>query len=87
MELAGEVIAFFAKPSAAVIRLSLPLNTGDVIYIKGFTSDFQQAVESMQVGRQAVSAAEAGQEIGLRVAQKCRKHDAVYKLVTAPAGS
>lgn len=83
LEVVGQVVGFFAQPSAAVIKLSAPLSMGDVLYVKGATSDFQQTVDSMQIGHQPMTDAEAGQEIGLRVVQKCRKHDLVYKLVTS----
>lgn len=71
---------FFAQPSVAVLELTAPLALGDSIYIKGHTTDFQQRVESMQVDHQPVSAAQPGQSVGLKVAQRCRKHDLVYKL-------
>lgn len=83
MEPVGQVAGFFARASAAVVRLSAPLRVGDVIYVKGYTSDFQQTVESLQVGHQPIQEAGAGQEVGLRVVQKCRKHDLVYRLVSA----
>jgi len=81
MEQIGQVMGFFAHPSAAVIELTKPLRVGDTIYVKGHTTDFQQVVESMQVDRQAVQEAQAGQSVGLKVTARCRKHDAVYKLV------
>lgn len=83
MEPVGQVAGYFAQPSAAVVRLTAALRVGDVIYVKGATSDFQQVVESMQVAHQPVQDAAAGSEVGVRVAQKCRRHDVVYKLTIA----
>ena len=82
MEPVGQVAGYFARPSAAVVWLTAPLRVGDVIYVKGATSDFQQVVESMQVTHQPAQEAAAGSEAGVRVVQKCRRHDVVYKLVT-----
>ncbi len=82
MEPVGQVAGYFARPSAAVVRLTASLRVGDVIYVKGATSDFQQVVESMQLAHQPVQDAAAGSEVGLHVAQKCRRHDLVYKLIT-----
>jgi len=76
----GRVSGFFAHPSVALVDLTAPLKTGETIYIKGHTTDFQQAVESMQVDRQPVLEAQAGQSVGLKVKDRCRKHDIVYKL-------
>ena len=81
MEEIGKVAGFFAHVGAVVVELTAPLRVGDRIYIKGHTTDFQQAVSSMQVDRQAVQEAAAGQSVGLKVDQRCRQHDVVYKLV------
>ena len=81
MEVIGAVDGFFAKPSVAIVKLTAPLRVGDRIYVKGHTTDFQQAVESMQVDHAAVPEAQAGQSVGVKVANRCRQHDVVYKLV------
>ncbi len=80
LEEIGRVKGFFAHIPAAMVELSSALKVGDTIYLKGHTTDFQQVVESMQVDRQPVQAAEAGQTVGLKVNDRCRKNDAVYKL-------
>ena len=81
MEQIGNVAGFFAHVGATVVELTASLRVGDRIYIKGHTTDFQQAVTSMQVDRQDVQEAAAGQSVGLKVDQRCRQHDVVYKLV------
>ena len=80
MEAVGRVSGFFAHPSVAVIDLTAPLKVGDTVYIKGHTTDLQQAVESMQVDRAPVQEAQAGASVGLKVTGRCRQHDVVYKL-------
>ena len=80
MEEIGKIVVFFAKPSAAVVELTAPLRIGETIYVKGHTTDFQQLVESMQINRQSVDAAVAGQSVGIHMEGRCRKHDVVYKL-------
>jgi putative protease len=75
----GRVTHFFSKISVAVIELTAPLAVGDTILIKGPTTDFEQAVESMQIEHKNVQRAEAGQSIGLKVAQRVREKDTVYK--------
>jgi len=81
MEEIGSVSGFFAHPSVAIVDVKASVRLGDRIFIKGHTTDFQQVVESMQVDRQPVQEAQAGQSIGVKVSQRCRKHDVVYKLV------
>lgn len=81
MEQIGKVAGFFSHVGAAVVELTASLRVGDRIYLKGHTTDFQQVVASMQVDRQDVQEAAAGQSVGLKVDQRCRQHDVVYKLV------
>jgi len=80
MEEVGHVSGFFAHPSVAIVELTAPLRLGDRVYIKGHTTDFQQVVESMQLDRQPVQEAQAGQSVGVKVPERCRQHDVVYKL-------
>ena len=75
----GRITHFFTKISVAVIELIAPLAVGDTIVIKGPTTDFEQPVESMQIEHNNVQRAEAGQSIGLKVAQRVRENDMVYK--------
>ena len=82
MEEVGRVGGFFAHVSVAMIELTAPLQIGDRVYIKGHTTDLQQAVESLQIDRAPVQAAQAGQSVGLKVNDRCRKNDVIYKLAT-----
>ncbi|MGB9671628.1 MAG: translation elongation factor-like protein [Candidatus Bathyarchaeales archaeon] len=75
----GHVTHFFSKISVAVVELTAPLAVGDRIAIKGPTTDFEQVVESMQIEHKNVQRAEARQSIGLKVAQRVRERDVVYK--------
>ena len=75
----GIVTHYFPKVRAAVVKLKAPLNTGDTVKIKGHTTDFKQAVTSMQIDRVPLSAAKKGQEIGLLVDSRVRRHDVVSK--------
>ena len=75
----GHITHFFTKISVAVIELKAPLAVGDSIVIKGPTTDFEQVVESMQIEHKDVQRAEAGQSIGLKVVQRVREKDMVYK--------
>jgi putative protease len=75
----GRVTHFFTKISVAVVELKAPLAVGDRIVIKGPTTDFEQVVDSMQIEHKNVQRAEAGQSIGLKVNQRVREKDVVYK--------
>jgi len=75
----GRVTHFFNKISVAVVELKAPLAVGDRIMIKGPSTDFEQVVESMQIEHKNVARAEAGQMVGLKVNQRVREKDIVYK--------
>jgi hypothetical protein len=75
----GTIIHFFSKISVAIIELTKPLSVGDQILIKGPSTDFEMTVNSMQVEHQSIQHAEAGQSIGLKLAQQAKERDVVYK--------
>ena len=76
----GRVTHYFTKISVAVVELKASLAVGDRILIKGSTTDFEQVVESMQIEHKDVQRAEAGQSIGLKVKERVRENDTVYKI-------
>lgn len=76
----GSVTNYFSKIGVAVIELTAPLKLGDEVRIRGGTRDFQQRVESMQVEHQPVEEAAPSQEIALKLDQKARVNDKVYKV-------
>ena len=75
----GHVTHFFSKISVAVVELTEPLAVGDSILVKGPSTDFEQVVESMQIEHANILKAEAGQSIGLKMAEHARERDVVYK--------
>ncbi|MEM0216839.1 MAG: U32 family peptidase C-terminal domain-containing protein [Candidatus Bathyarchaeia archaeon] len=77
----GKVTHYFSKIGVAVVELKAPLAVGDRIIIRGPTTDFEQVVESMQIEHKNIEKAEAGQSIGLKVNQRVRERDIVYKRV------
>jgi len=76
----GVVKDYFAKISVAGIDITGRLKAGDTIHIKGHTTDFEQVVESMQVEHEQVEEAKAGDAIGIKVIDRCRGGDTVYKV-------
>lgn len=81
----GRVFKFFAKPSVAAINItSGELCVGDTINIKGETTDFTQRVDSMEIDRVAVERATAGQGVGIKVKDRVRPNDIVFKIKEEP---
>ena len=78
----GEVIKFFSKIGVAAIRLTEGgMKVGNQIRIVGHTTDLVQSLDSMQMENQDILEAGPGAEIGIRVKDKVREHDVVYKIV------
>lgn len=75
----GEVTHYFKKIGVGVIDLSKDIKIGDKISIEGATTDLQQEVESMQVEHEDVDEASAGDSIGLKVKDRVREGDIVYR--------
>ena len=44
----GHVVDFFAKPVVAGIRMTADVSTGDLVRIKGHTTDLEFVLASMQ---------------------------------------
>jgi len=79
-ELIGHVSDFFSRPVVAGIDLRGSLKVGDKIKIKGHTTDLEFAVESMQIDNASVQEAAAGDSVGIKVPDRVRKGDAVYRV-------
>ena len=79
-ELVGKITHYFGKIGVAIIEASKEIKVGDTIHIKGSTSDFEQSVDSMQVEHENVEKAKKGDVIGLKVKDKVREGDEVYKV-------
>ncbi|MFC1864437.1 translation elongation factor-like protein [Chloroflexota bacterium] len=76
----GKVSDFFAKPVVAGIELTAPLKAGDKIHIQGHTTDMEMIVESMQINNVDVQEAKAGDAVGIKLSDRARRGDIVYKV-------
>ncbi len=79
-EIIGTVSDFFAHPVVAGIELTASLKVGDKIHIKGHTTDLELVVDSMQIDNVNVSQAKASDSVGIKVGERVRRGDAVYKV-------
>jgi putative protease len=76
----GHVSDFFARPVVAGITLTGTLNVGDKIHIKGHTTDLEMTVDSMQINNVNVTEGKSGDAIGVKVTDRVRAGDKVYKV-------
>jgi putative protease len=80
LEEIGKITHFFTKISVAIVELGGTLSVGDQILIKGPTTNVEQKVDSMQIEHENVQKATRGQSIGLKVNDRVRENDIVYRV-------
>lgn len=81
-EQVGVIVKFFAKPSVAALEMrSGSIKKGDLLRYKGHTTDFTEEVTSMEVDNQPVEEAKGGDLVGVKVKERVRENDKVYKVV------
>ena len=76
----GKVSDFFAHVVVAGIDMTSGLKVGDKIHIKGHTTDIEMDVASMQIDNENVKKAKKGDSVGIKVPEKVRPGDTVYKV-------
>jgi len=76
----GRVEHFYSKASVAVIEVLAPIKKGDKILIRGSTTDISQIVESIESEHKQLLEAQAGERVGLKVIDRVRENDVVYKV-------
>jgi putative protease len=77
----GEVVKYFSKPCVAAVKITEGgIKVGDTLKFMGHTTDFTMPVDSMEVNNQKVPEAVVGDYIGIRVADRVRPGDEVFKV-------
>ena len=77
----GVVTHYYSHLSVAIVRLeSGTLRVGDVIHIRGHTTDFKQNVESLEVNHAPATEVGPKDDFGLKVVEHAREHDVVFKV-------
>ena len=78
----GFVSNYFSRISVAAIEITDgTVSEGDTLHFLGHTTDFMYTVHSMQVEHESITEAKKGDSIGVKVSEKVRKGDNVYKIV------
>lgn len=75
----GTVIHYYGKLSVAVVKLHEPLAVQEKVIFRGATTEFEQGIESIQVDHQNIEMAGKGQEVAIKVKNKVRVGDRLYK--------
>src|SRR5262249_13971824 len=78
--LLGFVEDYFAKIGVISLTLKAPVMVGQKIQVLRHTTNFQQAVDFMQIDHMPVTQARVGDGIGMKVIGRARGRDHVYLL-------
>ena len=78
----GVVTHYYSHLAVVAMQLEpgTTLRVGDVIHIRGHTTDFTQKVESLEVNHAPVTEVGPNDDFGLKVIEHAREHDIVYKV-------
>jgi len=77
----GEVVKYFSKPGVAAIKvMDDELKIGDVIKFVGYTTDFEETIDSMEMDNSKVDKAPAGSMVGIKVKDRVRAGDEIFKV-------
>ena len=75
------IVKFFAKPSVAALEVTNgTIRRGDLLKYKGHTTDFTEEISSMEIDNQPVDEVKAGDLVGVKVKERVREGDKVYKV-------
>lgn len=77
----GRVKNYLPKIGVAVVEVEQPFSVKDTLQIEGATTRIQMQLESMELDHRGIGTAEAGTIVGIKVADRVRPNDFVYKMV------
>jgi selenocysteine-specific translation elongation factor len=77
----GKVSDFFSRPVVAGVEMIGTLKVGDKIHITGHTTDIEMVINSMQINNADVTDAKPGDSVGIKVPDRVRRGDTVYKVI------
>ena len=78
----GVVTHYYSHLSVAAMQLKpgSTLRVGDIIHIRGHTTDFTQKVESLEINHALVTEVGPNDDFGLKVIEHAREHDIAFKV-------
>jgi translation initiation factor IF-2 len=78
----GFVSNYFSKILVAAVEITNgTVSVGDTLHFLGQTTNFECTVQSMQIEHNAVTDVKKGDSVGVKIPERARKGDRVYKRV------
>lgn len=80
-ERVGVIAHYYSKIGVAVVEVTGDsLSVGETLRFRGSTTDFTQLLESMEIEHQKVPKAGKGSSVGIKVVDRVRPGDLVYRV-------
>lgn len=76
----GKIEHYYNHLGVAIVKLGNSISAGDKLHFLGHTTDFEQKAESIELEKKKIEKAKKGDSIGIKIDNKVRKHDMVYKV-------
>lgn len=76
----GAVTHFYGGIGVAIIKFNKAVKKGIQVCFKGATTDFSQALDSMQYEHKDIDSAPKGKEVGVKVNDRVREGDELYEI-------
>lgn len=78
----GKITKYYPKLKVATIQLVSSVKVGDEIVVIGKTTGvLNDQIDSIEIKKKQVKSGKKGQEIGIKVCDRVRKNDEVYKII------
>ncbi|MFH1942536.1 MAG: translation elongation factor-like protein [bacterium] len=79
----ARVTDYFAHVGVVALKVTAEgIRVGDVLHFKGSTTDLIVDISSMQIEHQSVKEAKVGDDVGIKVPERVRSHDKVFKVIS-----
>lgn len=76
----GVVTHYFSNIKVGIVKFKQPVKKGATVSFRGATTDFTQALDSMQYDYKAITVAPKGREVGIKVKKRVREGDELFLL-------
>lgn len=75
----GKVTHYYDRIGVGIVKLAGVVKLGEVLRFQGRSSEFVQAVTSLQYDHKAITKAPKGKVVGLKVNQEVKEGDLVFR--------
>lgn len=74
----GVVTHYYGDIGVAIVKFKKPVTPGATVRFQGHTTNFEQAIASLEYDHKPVKKAPNGKEVGMKVDERVREGDEVF---------